>query len=595
MKNKSLIRLAVVVATAAATLVELPVAGVTLTISPAVTSNTYSGVITLNITGLGSGEQVSLQNWIDGNTNGVIDAGDLLMDGGKISDGEVMIIGGVTNISKPFDSNLAAGAITTTLNFAPPLTLENIVARHIYRLSSPSNNFTAVTATFVVTNAATAQRVSGIIYSNGVTPLPYASVAATPAAGGYAGATVADANGRYSLNLNPGTFDLIAIAPNYYFNFSSGVTVVLTNGVSATNNLTLTRGTATISGFVYNAANSNQQEGVMLQLDSGSLFAIAFSDTNGNYSAAVTPNFWQVQPIKERLGRRAVVASHSPLQVNTTSMNVTNANIGLPKGNALYYGRITDSSNVPFNNIRMNAGDGTNNSYNAVGYSDANGYYAVAVLGNTSTDWNCNANDSDNTVLANYVLNNFGNTNIAVGQAILQNFVALPVTAHISGRVRDNLGNPVSGVTLYADQFSGGNNYQSQNASTDMAGNYTLGVAAGLWNVRFSFGGGDLASHGLVDLFQPYSVTIPPTNITLNLTVYTNGTPLISQPARQSASQFGFNVVGSVGVNYSAQVSTNLAKTNWTTFSTFTLTSNYFPIVDTHATNSTRFYRVQKN
>ena len=96
-------------------------------------------------------------------------------------------------------------------------------------------------------------------------------------------------------------------------------------------------------------------------------------------------------------------------------------------------------------------------------------------------------------------------------------------------------------------------------------------------------------------MFQPYSVTIPPTNITLNLTVYTNGTPLISQPQRQSVTQFGFNVVGSVGVNYSAQVSTNLAKTNWTTFSTFTLTSNYFPIVDTHATNSTRFYRVQKN
>jgi hypothetical protein len=290
-----------------------------------------------------------------------------------------------------------------------------------------------------------------------------------------------------------------------------------------------------------------------------------------------------------------VVAAQSPLQVDTTSANVTNANLGLPKGNALYYGRITDNSNVPFNNIRMSAGDGSNNLYSAIGYSDTNGYYAVAVLGNTSTDWSCSANDSDNTVLANYVLNNFGNTNITIGQAILQNFVALPVTAHISGRVLDNLGSPVSGVTLYADQFSGGNNYSSQNVSTDMAGNYTLGVAAGLWNVRFSYGNDDLSSHGLVDLFQPYSVTIPPTNITLNITVYTNGTPLISQPARQSATQFSFNVVGSVGVNYSAQVSTNLAKTNWTTFSTFTLTSNYFPIVDTHATNGARFYRLLKN
>ncbi len=561
---------------------------VSFTVTPAATSNTYTGVITLNITGLTAGEQVNLQNWIDGNSNGVIDAGDLLMDGGKISDGEVMTIGGVTNISKPFDSNPAAGVITTALNFAPPLTLENIVAQHIYRLSSPSNNFTAVTATFNVTNATTAQRVSGIIYSNGVAPLPYASIVATPAAGGYTGAAVADANGHYSLNLNPGTYNLIATAPNYYFDFSSGVTVVLTNGVSATNNLSLTRGTATISGYIYNTGNSNKQEGVMLELDSGSLFAIAFSDTNGNYSAAVTPDFWQVQPIKERLARRAVVASQNPLQVDTTSANVTNADLGLPKGNALYYGRITDSSSTPFNNIRMSAGDGTNNSYSAVGYSDPNGYYAVAVLGNTSPDWNCGANDSDNAVLANYILNNFGNSNIAVGQAILQNFVALPVTARIFGRVLDSLGNPVNGVTLYADQFSDGNNYVSQNISTDLAGNYSLGVAAGLWNVRFSYGSGDLASHSLVDLFQPYTVTIPPTNITLNITVYTNGTPLISQPQRQSVTQFGFNVVGSVGVNYSAQVSTNLARTNWATFSTFTLTSNNFPIVDTRTPPTAR-------
>ncbi len=595
MNNITLLRLAVVLATAVVTSVEMPVAGVTLTVTPAVTSNTYSGVVTLTLTGLVSGEQVNLQNWIDGNTNGVIDAGDLLMDGGKINDGEVMVIGGITNLSKPFDSNPAAGAITTTLNFAAPLTLENIVARHIYRLSSPSNNFTAVTATFLVTNAATAQRVSGIIYSNGVTPMPYASVVATPAAGGYAGAAVADANGRYSLNLNPGTFNLIATAPNYYFDFAQGVTVVLTNGASATNALTLARGTATISGYVYNEANSNKQEGVMLELDSGSLFTIAFTDTNGNYSEAVTPDFWQVKPIKERLARRAVVASQNGLQVNTTSGNVTNANIGLPKGNALYYGRITDGSNVPFSNIRLSAGDGTNNLFSALGYSDANGYYAVAVLGNTGPDWNCNANDSDNTILANYVLNNFNNTNIAVGQAIQQNFVALPVTAHISGRVLDNLGNAVSGVTLYADQFSGGNNYQSQNSSTDVLGDYSLGVASGAWSVYFSFGSEDLASQGLVDLFQPYAVTVPPTNITLNLTVYTNGTPLLSQPQRQSATQFGFNVVGSVGVGYLAQVSTSLARTNWTTFATFQLTSNNFPIVDTHATNSPRFYRVQKN
>ena len=43
----------------------------TLTVSPAVTSNTYTGVITLNITGLTNRETVTVQEWLDLNANGV--------------------------------------------------------------------------------------------------------------------------------------------------------------------------------------------------------------------------------------------------------------------------------------------------------------------------------------------------------------------------------------------------------------------------------------------------------------------------------------------------------------------------------------------
>ena len=48
-----------------------------------------------------------------------------------------MIIDGITNINVPFDSNSATGAITTTLNFAPPMVLENIVGQKVYRWSVP--------------------------------------------------------------------------------------------------------------------------------------------------------------------------------------------------------------------------------------------------------------------------------------------------------------------------------------------------------------------------------------------------------------------------------------------------------------------------
>ena len=123
-------------------LINLPAA--TISVSPAIISNTYPGNITLNIGGLANGENVTVQKWLDLNGNGVIDPGEPMMDAFGVTDGGAMIIGGVTNISVPFDINPASGAITTVLNFAPPMTVENIVGHQIYRLVSPTGNFSPV-------------------------------------------------------------------------------------------------------------------------------------------------------------------------------------------------------------------------------------------------------------------------------------------------------------------------------------------------------------------------------------------------------------------------------------------------------------------
>ncbi len=573
---------------------------VTLAVTPSVTSNTYPGVITLDITGLTNRETVTIQEWLDLNANGSIDAGEPMMDAGKITDNDSSkaVIGGITNINVPIDINSATGAITTTLNFAPPLVLENVIGQRIFKLISPSGNFSPVTATLLVTNAVTAQTLSGIVYSNGITPLPNAVVVVLPPGGnGYTAAEVADSNGHYSINVNPGSHVVMAAVPNYFIDQSLAPQVTLTNGMSATNDLSLTSGTVTISGNFYDAGNSNGIGGLMIQLQSGSLFGIAFTDTNGNYAAAVAPNFWKISPGKERLPRRAYVVPQQSLQVDATGGNVTNANVGLPRGNALFYGHIADNLNHPFVNIEFDSND-TNNNYSAKGYSDINGNYAAVALADGTNEWNCNPNNEANTALAAYILNNSQNTNIAAGQAIRQDFFALPVNAQISGRVRDNSGNPVVSVTLYASTFNGGNGYQSLNSQTDTNGNYSLGVAtsAGNWGVNFSYGDhNDLAHQGLVDLFGPYFVSIPPTNIVLDITVYPTGSSAMTRSQRFGSQQFGFNVVGSVGVSYTLQVSTNLAAGNWAPLYTFQLTNSPMPVTDFSATNAARFYRLLKN
>ncbi len=106
------------------------------------------------------------------------------------------------------------------------------------------------------------------------------------------------------------------------------------------------------------------------------------------------------------------------------------------------------------------------------------------------------------------------------------------------------------------------------------------------------WGDQSLASHGFYDPVSTHEVTIPPTNAVLNFTVYPANLPQLGQPQRFSASQFGFNVYGVLGNNYTVQYTTALGSGNWPTV---TVISNlpwspYF-LFDQQATNGSRFYR----
>ena len=58
---------------------------VTFTNTPVAVSNTYNGTISLFINGLTNGETVLIQKFLDINTNGAIDSGDLLVQQFRIN------------------------------------------------------------------------------------------------------------------------------------------------------------------------------------------------------------------------------------------------------------------------------------------------------------------------------------------------------------------------------------------------------------------------------------------------------------------------------------------------------------------------------
>jgi hypothetical protein len=563
---------------------------VTFTNTPAAISNTYTGVITLQIAGLTNGEQVAIQDYLDLNGNGSVDAGEPLICAFKITDGGANVIGGITNLNVPFDSDPSPGSITATLNFAPPLTMANVVGQQLFLLVSPSNHFPPLTNVFQVTNAAPSPSITGTVF-NGSSPVPFGVVVALQSSSrAYTGAAVADGSGHYALSLSPGTYQLMAAGLNVYCDLSLVPPVTLTNGAVVNANLYVTNGTATISGRVYDSGNSNGVGGLLVVLKTGSLTSVSFTDTNGNYNASVSPAQWGVEVDSSHLIRGGFVVPQNDLQINTTTGSVANADFPLTKGNALFYGRITNTFDVPFANVDVYANDNIG-LFQADGFSDPNGYYTVAVLGGTNW-WNCSPDIRHTPTLAGYLVSASQSTNISPGQALQQDFTVTPVTAQITGQVQDNQGNPITNLSVNAWAVIGQIQFGSS-GETDGAGNYALAAASGTWNVNLDCcSDSGLASRGLTDLGY-HTVSIPPTNAVMDITVYPIGTPMLSQPIRLSPSRFGFNLIGTPGYLYTIQASSDLC--NWVPLISLALPPNQYQIYleDPLATNASRFYRVE--
>ena len=206
-------------------------ADVTFTVTPSAISNTYNGTITLQISGLTNGESVKIGKYLDANTNGVADAGDLFVQGFRLTDGQAVVIGGVTNINCPgdLDSNATNGAITSVWSFPASGIEQHMVGQYVFRLVSPTDRFPATNVLFNVTNPAYAQSISGTVL-NDASPVPNAGVLLFLGSGMHSGpatGAVADDAGNYEITVAPGTYTLWAFKSNYVADTSAAATVTL--------------------------------------------------------------------------------------------------------------------------------------------------------------------------------------------------------------------------------------------------------------------------------------------------------------------------------------------------------------------------------
>lgn len=166
-------------------------------------------------------------------------------------------------------------------------------------------------------------------------------------------------------------------------------------------------------------------------------------------------------------------------------------------------GFLRDNSSNPISGVQINASapiNGTN--YYAQATTDANGFYSInAASGTWDVVVNCCDGGCDNGLPSIYQCPNDQQTTVANNNKTV-NFTVQRSTV-VSGKVTDNLGNPVSNINLFANANGGGGN----GAQTDSGGNYTLGVSGGSYNVQLDTSSSGIASRGLIGPILQINVT----------------------------------------------------------------------------------------
>ena len=441
-----------------------------LTVSPTSVTNAFNGVVTLTITGLNSaGQTVVVEKFFDSNNSNSINAGDLLVQRFKVTDGQVTSIAGHRNVNVPGDEDAVASALTTKVYFTPQEITGRISGRYIYRVSPDGAGFTPVTANLTVTQqtysgAGTSGRVmaGAVAQANSVILMTLAASKDFDVRA----ITMTDASGNFSVALPAGAYRPVPTKSGSIFNLNTGPTVTVNAGaMTASPDLILTAAGRTISGTVRDATSLAGLPAVpVFGQTQTNLFSFVFADASGNYVLPAASGAWETGTLETSVALLGMV--HASGYVESSAGSVTGFNLDMPRVTSLIYGSVRkpDNTVMPFLDIEAEVNSASNS--NAISITDATGNYSLGV---TSGDWRVKSKTTG------YL---FAQSNVAVpsnGVAVLWNMTAHPVTTHLRGQVKDQSNNAVSNLEIRAQDDE---NAQAQ-VFTDSSGNFDLGVYGG--------------------------------------------------------------------------------------------------------------------
>ena len=203
---------------------------------------------------------------------------------------------------------------------------------------------------------------------------------------------------------------------------------------------------------------------------SGSPLAGAVANNAGKYTIAVPPGTYSLIAFRSNFVANlntAPLITLADLQTNTINLSLTNASQSIS-------GKLADASNTAIGLPGALVPVMSSSGLLAVAMTDTNGNFNARV---TAGAWQVQADDTTLIVHSYLGLQNGSNVNAGATGVVLK---VPKANALVYGSVKDNLGNPIMGIDVYA---SDNNNYLYQtDGYTDANGNYVLGVLGGLSN-----------------------------------------------------------------------------------------------------------------
>ncbi|OGT99785.1 MAG: hypothetical protein A2X80_07740 [Geobacteraceae bacterium GWB2_52_12] len=441
------------------------------------------GITVSNISPMGS--EVFIEQFVDANRNGMIDASDYVIRSFKVSDG---VVSGNSNVQGDGDG-AANSAISTTLNYFMQNDLYHAPGQYIFRASKETQIASAI---LTVSPVLQPQTISGTV-TDGTNLVPGAMVRLLDKWRRHLAFAVADEYGNYSLEpKNAGQFYVIPYAYGYAARNDIPLTTVTSGQTISGHNIALLKGDNHLFGRLTNTEGSSGIDGLWVVGRSSNYTGIAISDFNGSYDLSLPAGQYSITASLDLVSPNPSTKGYFSIQRGVDGVTlpgyISQVEFKLPLPDVFVTGKITDPAGnrlggVPIvgklQSYDFNGRTSESNEPRGGALSDSNGNYTLGLRhGDT---WGMGISlDYDLYIGA------FKHPFSTLTSPLTGNdFIAQKVTSWIEGSLKNRSDFPIKDADIKLQGVINGINSWISTPKTASDGTFRFGVFAGNWDVEF--------------------------------------------------------------------------------------------------------------